>query len=131
MSDPKQASFLRPPAWASLPRELLTTVFCNLDQRDLSSAERCCRSWLEVLRHPQASDLWGLIQFQADSFVKRLLAIAEAEEGVDLTTLSMMLLPACKWVADRAPGITQLWLETAYFAALTTCCQHTCQGSVG
>ncbi|KAK9795232.1 hypothetical protein WJX73_008379 [Symbiochloris irregularis] len=105
------------PDWSKLPLELLTTIFQQLNTKELVRAELCCKTWHSVLSKPQVPGLWGCVEIKLDELPNRLDLPPQDWDEHDVA--SEMFLPFCQWLQDRAPGLESLHLMTAIESELT------------
>ncbi|KAK9805987.1 hypothetical protein WJX73_000256 [Symbiochloris irregularis] len=82
-----------------------------------------CSEWHNVLSKPQARGLWGDVDFQLDKFTWHSTADCH-----DAHYPAERLLPAFRWMAQRAPGMSSLKLKarTSYGVKLWCCRAKQC-----
>ncbi|KAK9812077.1 hypothetical protein WJX73_003479 [Symbiochloris irregularis] len=98
----------RQPDWNRLPPELLTRCLSHLKASDLRQAELCCQTWHQILSNPQDPKLWGDLTIKLDTLLPSL-----STEDQDGASISQLFLPMCRWLRDRAKGITSLHFTTS------------------
>ncbi|KAK9815145.1 hypothetical protein WJX73_008760 [Symbiochloris irregularis] len=109
MQGPECRSSSDGPDWSQLPSELLARIFKLQTQNDRLRAESCCRSWLQVLRSPQGSAVWGSMTIELDELRSRLLRNGAVKFE------SQLYLPVCQWLKVHASGLESLVLTTTDF----------------
>ncbi|KAK9806481.1 hypothetical protein WJX73_001786 [Symbiochloris irregularis] len=98
------------PAWDTLCPELITKIFQNLHNRDLLRAGRCCKSWHQIVKHPQVPGLWRLVALELDKLPSHISRMWGTEG--DHMSDTARYLPLCRWLNARAPGMSRLQLCT-------------------